>query len=138
MRVVTAFCLACVCTELLVQLVEAGWARRCIKVVAGLYILTVLLRAISALPARTAQWFQPVQASASIEGVETTILTEAAKRLNEMLAAECEAQTGIPVRWKRIGTEAGRHPRSSRDPVDAAGQPGTGADTACAVSAKRT
>ena len=24
MRVVTAFCLACVCTELLVQLVEAG------------------------------------------------------------------------------------------------------------------
>lgn len=101
MRVVTAFCLACVCTELLVQLVEAGWARRCIKVVAGLYILTVLLRAISALPARTAQWLQPVQASASIEGVETTILTEAAKRLNEMLAAECEAQTGIPVRWKR-------------------------------------
>ena len=38
MRVVTAFCLACVCAELLVQLVEAGWARRCIKVVAGLYI----------------------------------------------------------------------------------------------------
>ena len=105
MRVVTAFCLACVCTELLVQLVEAGWARRCIKVVAGLYILTVLLRAISALPARTAQWLQPVQASASIEG--------------------------------GIGTDAGRHPRSSRDPVDAAGQPGTGADTACAISAKR-
>lgn len=66
MRVVTAFCLACVCTELLVQLVEAGWARRCIKVVAGLYILTVLLRATSALPARTAQWLQPVQASASV------------------------------------------------------------------------
>lgn len=136
MRVVTAFCLACVCAELLVQLVEAGWARRCIKVVAGLYILTVLLRAISALPARTAQWLQPVQASASIEGVETAILTEAAKRLNEMLAAECEAQTGIPV---RVETELEqRHPRSSRDPVDAAGQPGTGADTACAVSAKRT
>ena len=94
MRVVTAFCLACVCAELLVQLVEAGWARRCIKVVAGLYILTVLLRAISALPARTAQRLQPVQASASIEGVETTILTEAAKRLNEMLAAECEVLIG--------------------------------------------
>ena len=27
MRVVTAFCLACVCTELLVQLVEAGWSK---------------------------------------------------------------------------------------------------------------
>ena len=107
MRVVTAFCLACVCTELLVQLVEAGWARRCIKVVAGLYILTVLLRAISALP----QWLQPVQASASIEGVETTILTEAAKRLNEMLAAECEAQTGIPV---RVETELEQTPDGIR------------------------
>lgn len=112
MRVVTAFCLACVCTELLVQLVEAGWARRCIKVVAGLYILTVLLRAISALPAQTAQWLQPVQASASsIEGVETTILTEAAKRLNEMLAAECEAQTGIPV---RVETELEQTPDGIR------------------------
>ena len=111
MRVVTAFCLACVCAELLVQLVEAGWARRCIKVVAGLYILTVLLRAISALPARTAQWLQPVQASASIEGVETTILTEAAKRLNEMLAVECEAQTGIPV---RVETELERTPDGIR------------------------
>ena len=111
MRVVTAFCLACVCAELLVQLVEAGWARRCIKVVAGLYILTVLLRAISALPAQTAQWLQPVQASASIEGVETTILTEAAKRLNEMLAAECEAQTGIPV---RVETELEQTPDGIR------------------------
>lgn len=107
MRVVTAFCLACVCAELLVQLVEAGWARRCIKVVAGLYILTVLLRATSALPARTAQWLQP----ASIEGVETTILTEAAKRLNEMLAAECEAQTGIPV---RVETELEQTPDGIR------------------------
>ena len=105
MRVVTAFCLACVCAELLVQLVEAGWARRCIKVVAGLYILTVLLRATSALPARTAQWLQPVQASASIEGVE------AAKRLNEMLAAECEAQTGIPV---RVETELEQTPDGIR------------------------
>lgn len=109
MRVVTAFCLACVCAELLVQLVEAGWARRCIKVVAGLYILTVLLRAISALPARTAQWLQPVQASASIEGVETTILTEAAKRLNEMLAAECEAQVQtqlVQFLQKELSTDA--------------------------------
>ena len=107
MRVVTAFCLACVCAELLVQLVEAGWARRCIKVVAGLYILTVLLRAISALPARTAQWLQPVQASASIEGVETTILTEAAKRLNEMLAAECEVQTQlVQLLQKELSTDA--------------------------------
>ena len=61
--------------------------------------------------ARTAQWLQPVQASASIEGVETAILTEAAKRLNEMLAAECEAQTGIPV---RVETELEQTPDGIR------------------------
>ena len=54
---------------------------------------------------------EPVQASASIEGVETTILTEAAKRLNEMLAAECEAQTGIPV---RVETELEQTPDGIR------------------------
>ena len=70
MRVVTAFCLACVCAELLVQLVEAGWARRCIKVVAGLYILTVLLRAISALPARTAQCLQKELSTDAVTAAE--------------------------------------------------------------------
>lgn len=44
-------------------------------------------------------------------GVETTILTEAAKRLNEMLAAECEAQTGIPV---RVETELEQTPDGIR------------------------
>ena len=105
MRVVTAFCLACVCAELLVQLVEAGWARRCIKVVAGLYILTVLLRAISALPARTAQWLQPVQASASIEGVETTILTEAAKRLKNLRMKA--ARVGCDLSQEELAAKVG-------------------------------
>lgn len=98
MRVVTAFCLACVCAELLVQLVEAGWARRSIKAVAGLYILTVLLRAAAALPAKAVQLPKPVQSSASIVGAETTLLEEASRQLNEILAAECRAQSGVEVR----------------------------------------
>lgn len=39
-----AFCLACIGAELTAQLVDAGWARQCIKALAGLYILVVLLR----------------------------------------------------------------------------------------------
>ena len=98
MRLVTVFCLACICAELVSQLVEAGWARRCIKAVAGLYILTVLLRAASAFPAWAAQLAQPVQAPVSIASAENTILEEAARQLEESLAAECQAQFGASVR----------------------------------------
>ena len=98
MRLVTVFCFACICAELVSQLVEAGWARRCIKAVAGLYILTVLLRAASAFPAWTAQLAQPVQAPVSIASAENTILEEAARQLEESLAAECQAQFGVSVR----------------------------------------
>lgn len=98
MRVVTAFCLACICAELVSQLVEAGWARRCIKAVAGLYILTVLLRAAAALPTQAARLAQSVQAPASIASAENTILEEASRQLEETLAAECQAQFGVSVR----------------------------------------
>ena len=38
------FCTACICAELLARLTGNSWARRCIKAVAGLYILVVLLQ----------------------------------------------------------------------------------------------
>ena len=40
------FCTACICAELLARLTGNSWARRCIKAVAGLYILVVLLQVI--------------------------------------------------------------------------------------------
>ena len=40
------FCTACICAELLARLTGNNWARRCIKAVAGLYILVVLLQVI--------------------------------------------------------------------------------------------
>ena len=36
------FCTACICAELLARLTGNSWARRCIKAVAGLYILQVI------------------------------------------------------------------------------------------------
>ena len=38
----SAFCIACICAEITTLLVGAGWAGRCIKAVAGLYILVIL------------------------------------------------------------------------------------------------
>ena len=35
----SAFCIACICAEITTLLAGAGWAGRCIKAVAGLYIL---------------------------------------------------------------------------------------------------
>ena len=43
------FCTACICAELLARLTGNSWARRCIKAVAGLYILVVLLQVIPQL-----------------------------------------------------------------------------------------
>ena len=41
-RAVAIFCIACICAELTTQLAGSTWARRCIKAVAGLYILCLL------------------------------------------------------------------------------------------------
>ena len=40
----SAFCIACICAEITTLLAGAGWAGRCVKAVAGLYILVILLQ----------------------------------------------------------------------------------------------
>ena len=40
------FCTACICAELLARLTGNSWAQRCIKAVAGLYILVVFARTV--------------------------------------------------------------------------------------------
>ena len=42
-----SFCLACICAEIVTLLTGPGWPRRCIKALAGLYILVILLRLLS-------------------------------------------------------------------------------------------
>ena len=43
------FCTGCICAELVMRLIGNGWPRRCIKAVAGLYILVVLFHAMPRL-----------------------------------------------------------------------------------------
>ena len=83
---VAVFCIACLCAELLTLFVpptSSGWARRCIKAVAGLYILVVFARA---LPKAGVEWkeFTPPQAQpASFGTLDDLIEAEAARRTAE-------------------------------------------------------
>lgn len=85
-----AFCLSCVCAETVSLLVGSGWARRCIKTLAGVYILVVFLQLLpTALPAfdrLTGVQAEPAQLS----GLETQILSAAQLRLEQEMAACCE------------------------------------------------
>lgn len=83
---VAVFCIACLCAELLTLFVppsSSGWARRCIKAVAGLYILVVFARA---LPKAEVEWlkFTPPQAQPVFFGtLEDLVELEAARRTEE-------------------------------------------------------
>ena len=96
-RSVAVFCTACLCAELLTLFVpngsEAG-ARRCIKAVAGLYILVVFFRL---LPLAGASWqsMVPPRAAPMEWGTQEEILrAETERELAQTLAAMLAGQTG--------------------------------------------
>ena len=90
-----AFCLSCICAETIGLLVGSGWARRCIKTLAGVYILVVFLQLLpTTLPAfdrLTEVQAEPVQFS----GLETQILSAAQSRLEQEMAAVCCEKYGV-------------------------------------------
>ena len=80
-RAVAIFCIACICAELTTQLAGSTWARRCIKAVAGLYILVVFARTVP-------------QAHVSIASPETAILAQTQAQLEQTLAEQWCTKTG--------------------------------------------
>lgn len=83
---VEVFCIACLCAELLTLFVpssSSGWARRCIKAVAGLYILVVFARALPKAGAEWKKFTLPPAQSASFGTLEELIETEAARQAEE-------------------------------------------------------
>lgn len=96
-RAAAVFCIACICAELLAQLTDRGWARRCIKTVAGLYILLVFWNALPQLR-KTAVVTLPQIPAASIGSLEDAVRAEAEAELEQQLAAQCTAQTGVTIR----------------------------------------
>lgn len=91
------FCLGCLCAELVSRLVGPGWAGRCIKAVAGLYILVVLFRLLPGklpeLPGKGMSAASPVD----LDSAEQMILSETETQLETRLAEECRSRFGIPV-----------------------------------------
>ena len=94
---VAVFCIACLCAELLTLFVpptSSGWARRCIKAVAGLYILVVFARTVPQAHVQLRAFLVPVQEPVSIASPETAILAQTQAQLEQTLAEQWCTKTG--------------------------------------------
>lgn len=109
-----SFCLACICAETVTFLAGPGWPRRCIKALAGLYILVVLLQLLSGAGAGLKQAALPMQSPASFRSTDDVILAQAGTQLEETLEAECKAQFGREVRLKIVLEQNGQSVGVSR------------------------
>ena len=89
----SAFCIACICAEITTLLAGAGWAGRCIKAVAGLYILVILFRLAPQMKLELKS-----AAAVNIQSTETSLLQGAQERLEADLCAECERRFGTKVK----------------------------------------
>ena len=77
----SAFCIACICAEITTLLVGAGWAGRCIKAVAGLYILVILFRLAPQMKLELKSAAAAAPATVNIQSTETSLLQGAQERL---------------------------------------------------------
>ena len=112
-RAAAVFCMACIGAELVSLFGGQSWAGRCIKAVAGLYILAVLLAQLPHLPGRVAAAFSGNTAPAALsaaqsDALETEILTGAETRLEEYCAAQCRQQFGLDIRVSVTLEKAGQ------------------------------
>ena len=112
-RAAAVFCMACIGAELVSLFAGQSWAGRCIKAVAGLYILAVLLAQLPRLPGRVAAAFSGNTAPAAVSAarpntLETEILTEAKAQLEAYCTAQCSQQFGLDVRVSVTLEKAGQ------------------------------
>ena len=87
-QAVAIFCIACICAELTTQLAGSTWARRCIKAVAGLYILVVLLQVIPQLRTEVQSFSVPDVSPTSMGTLEDAIRAELDARSSGQEAKE--------------------------------------------------
>ena len=102
-RAAAVFCMACIGAELVSLFDGQGWAGRCIKAVAGLYILAVLLAQLPHLQGRVAATFSgntvpAATSTAKPDALETEILTETKVQLEEYCTVQCRQQFGLDIR----------------------------------------
>ena len=94
---VAVFCIACVCAELVGQLLGDVWGRQCIKAAAGLYILVAFFHALPEIRAGILPFTSPDLPAASFGSVEETILLQAEASLSAQLEEQISHETGLTV-----------------------------------------
>ena len=102
-----AFCIACICAEVTALLTGTGWAGRCIKAVAGLYILVVLFRLAPGVKPELKSAMEAVPSSVHIQSAEISILQKAQERLESSLRTEC-MQRWVPIELDITLTQEGQ------------------------------
>lgn len=88
------FCTACICAELVAQITESGWARRGIKVVAGLYILAAALHVLPQLKAEGNVFSLPTVSSVEL-GWEQAALAQTQTQLEQDLEERFRREAGV-------------------------------------------
>ena len=98
----SAFCIACICAEITTLLAGAGWAGRCIKAVAGLYILVVFADALPGAKAQFAALELPQVPAVSLGSLEDAVLAQTAEELSRTLEERCLSEAGVLLRLNII------------------------------------
>lgn len=94
---VAVFCIACVCAELVGQLLGDVWGRQCIKAAAGLYILVAFLHALPEIRAGILPFASSTLPAASFGSAEEAILLQAEANLSTQLEEQIARETGLTV-----------------------------------------
>ena len=97
-RAAAVFCTACICAELLTRFVGPGWGQKCIKAVAGLYILVVFADALPEAKAQLTALELPQASAVSVGTFEDAVLAQAETELSRTLENLCAEETGVSVK----------------------------------------
>ena len=89
------FCTACIYAELVAQITESGWARRGIKVVAGLYILAAALHVLPQLKAKGNVFSAPTVSSVELGTWEQAALAQTQTQLEQDLEERFRREAGV-------------------------------------------
>ena len=101
-RAAAVFCTACICAELLSRFVGQGWGQKCIKAVAGLYILVVFADALPGAKAQFTALELPHVPAVSVGSLEDAVLAQTAEELSRTLEERCLSEAGVSLRLNII------------------------------------
>ena len=96
-RGAAVFCTACICAELVSRFVGPGWGQKCIKAVAGLYILVVFADTLPGAKAQLTALELPQASAVSVGRLEDAVLAQAEEELSRTLEERCLSEAGAPV-----------------------------------------